>query len=161
MVEFPFLQITTCRFQAARYLNCSGAYFAFASRLFTDHARQRFHPLTDNGCCLVCLLRGSRAELSGLDRHTTNGVAYLVTILLETPLNFLLVLLARVPVSLLEQADQLVLMTADPFEIVIREFTPPRFKLAAHLLPLSCQDIPVHGIGLDIVFHLQLPPYID
>src|SRR5215510_6500935 len=99
MVEFLFLQITTCRFQAAHHLNCIGAYLAFASRLFTDHARQRFHPFTDNGCCFVCLFCGSRAELSRLDRHTTNGPAYLVTILLEAPLNFLLGLLARVPVS--------------------------------------------------------------
>src|SRR5262245_7558287 len=71
MVEFLFLQITTCRFQAAHHLNCSSAYLAFASRLFTDHARQRFHPFTDNGCCFVCLFCGTRAELSRLDRHTT------------------------------------------------------------------------------------------
>jgi hypothetical protein len=55
----------------------------------------------------------------------------------------------------------LVLLTADPLEVIIGEFTPPRFELAAHLLPLSCQDVLVHGIGLDIVFHFQLPPFAD
>src|SRR5215475_3895171 len=98
MVEFLFLQITTCRFQAARYLDCSVTYLAFARCLFTDHASQRFHPLTDNGCRLVCLLGGSRAKLSCLDRHTANGPAYLVAMLLQTtPLNLLLGLLASVP----------------------------------------------------------------
>src|SRR4029077_20273126 len=97
----------------------------------------------------------SRAELSCLDRHPGNDPGGLVAILVEAPLNLLLRLLARISVSLLKQADQLVLLTADPVDIVIGEVTPPRFKLAAHLLPLSCQDVLVHGIGLDIVFHFS------
>src|SRR4029077_15321581 len=161
MFEFLLLQIRTRRFQPTRYFGCSCAYLAFVRRLFTDHARQRFHLLTDNGCRFVRLLRGSRAELSCLDRHPGNDPGGLVAILLEAPLNLLLRLLARISVSLLKQADQLVLLTADPVDIVIGEVTPPRFKLAAHLLPLSCQDVLVHGIGLDIVFHFQLPPFVD
>src|SRR6266481_5764280 len=161
MVEFLLLQIITRRFQPTRYFGCSCAYLAFARRLFTDHARQRFHLLTDNGCRLVRLPRGSRAELPCPGRHTGNGPACLVAILLEAPLNFLLGLLASISVSLLDQTDQLVLLTADPVDIVIGEFAPPRFELAAHLLPLSCQDVLVHGIGLAIVFHFQLPPFVD
>src|SRR5882724_3063395 len=161
MVEFLLLQIMTRRFQPTRYLGCRRAYFAFARRLSTDHVRQRFHPHTDNGRRLVRLLRGSRAELSCLGRHTGNGPAFLVAIFLEAPLNLLLGLLASISISLLYQTDQLVLLTADPVEVVIGEFTPPRLKLAAHLLPLSCQDVLVHGIGLNIVFHLQLPPFAD
>jgi hypothetical protein len=80
---------------------------------------------------------------------------------LEAPLNLLLGLLARISVSLLYQTDQLVHLTADRLEVIIAEFTPPRFKLAAHLLPPSCQDVVIHGIGLDIVFHIQLPPFAD
>src|SRR5512132_210765 len=161
MVEFLLLQIMTRRFQPTRYLGCRCAYLAFARRLSTDHARQRFYLLADSGRRLVCLFRGSRAELSCLGRHTGNGPACLVAILLEAPLNLLLGLLASISVSLLYQTDQLVLLTADPVEVVIGEFTPPRFHLAAHLLPLSCQDVLVHGIGLDIVFHFQLPPFVD
>src|SRR4030095_17108534 len=161
MVEFLLLQIIARRFHPPRYFGCRCAYLACARRLFTDHVRQRFHLPTDNGCRLVRLLRGSRAELSCLDRHTANGPACLVAILLEAPLNLLFRLLASISVSLLYQTAQLVLLTADPVEVVIGEFTPPRFELAAHLLPLSCHDVLVHGIGLDIVFHLQLPPLLD
>src|SRR5882724_2431735 len=137
MVEFLLLQIRTRRFQPTRYFGCRCAYLAFARRLFADHARQRFHLLTDNGCRLVRLLRGSRAELSCLGGHTGNGPVCLVVILLKAPLDLLLGLLASISVSLLYQTDQLVLLTADPLEVVIGEFTPPRFQLAAHLLPLS------------------------
>src|SRR4030095_1226448 len=155
MVEFLLLQIIARRFHPPRYFGCRCAYLACARRLFTDHVRQRFHLPTDNGCRLVRLLRGSRAERSCLDRHTANGPACLVAILLVAPLNLLFGLLASISVSLLYQTDQLVLLTADPVEVVIAEFTPPRFELAAHLLPLSCQDVLVHGINLNIVFHFQ------
>src|SRR4029077_17765483 len=138
MVEFLLLQIRTRRFQSTRYFGYSCADLAFARRLFTDHVGQRFHPLTDNGCRFVRLSRCSRAELPCLGRHTGNGPGSLVTILLKAPLNLLLGLIASIPVSLLDQTDQLVLLTANPVDVVIGEFTPPGFEFAAHLLPLSC-----------------------
>src|SRR6516162_9509401 len=161
MVEFLLLQIITRRFQPVRYFGCSCAYLAFARRLSTDHVRQRFYLLADSGGRLVRLLRGSRAELLCLGRHTGNGPACLVAILLKAPLNLLLGLLASISVLLLDQTGQLVLLTADPVDVVIGEFAPPRFELAAHLLPLSCQDVLIHGIGPDIVFHFQLPPFVN
>src|SRR4030095_16095298 len=137
MFEFLLLQIITRRFQPTRYFGCSCAYLACARRLFADHARQRFHLVTDNGCRLVRLLCGSRAELSCLGGHTGNGPVCLVVILLKAPLDLLLGLLASVSVFLLYQTDQLVLLTADPVDVVIGEFAPPGFEFAAHLLPLA------------------------
>src|SRR5262245_5461291 len=161
MVEFLLFQIMTRRFQPTGYFGCSCADLAFARRLSTDHVRQRFYLLTDNGRGFIRFLRGGRAELSCPGRYPGNGPACLIAILLEAPLNFLLGLLASISVSLLYQTDQLVLLTADHLEVIISQFTPPGFELAAHLLPLSRQDVPVYGINLNIVFHFQLPPFLD
>src|SRR5215813_4979256 len=161
MVEFLLLQIGARRFQPACYFGRSCAHLAFARRLSTDHTRQRFDLLADNGCRLVRLLRGSRAELSRPGRYPGNSPASLVAIFLEAPLDFLLGVLARISVSLLDQTDQLVLLTADHLEVIIAELAPPRSEIAAHLLPPSCQDVLVYCVGLPIVFHFQVPPFVD
>src|SRR5262249_62394234 len=97
---FFFLQIGAGRFYPACYFGRSCAHLAFARLLSTDPPRQRFDLLADNGCRLVRLLGGSRAELSRPGRYPGNSPPCLVAIFLEAPLNFLLGLLAHIRISL-------------------------------------------------------------
>jgi hypothetical protein len=48
----------------------------------------------------------------------------------------------------LEQADELVGIAAHPFQVVVGEFAPPFFDLAAHFLPLAFKYILIQYVIL-------------
>src|SRR5689334_3935567 len=60
-------------------------------------------------------------------------------------IHFLLRLVLRVAVALLQAAFELVLVAGDDVEIVVRQLTPLLLHLAFELLPVSFNTVPVHG----------------
>jgi hypothetical protein len=74
--------------------------------------------------------------------------AHGVAIFFHAPLHLVLGLFTGTAVFLLDQADQLVLLAADPVEVVIGEFAHHDFNTPPHLLPLAGKDVLVHRIVL-------------
>jgi hypothetical protein len=50
-------------------------------------------------------------------------------------------------ISLLHGAEQLIPLTFDLIEVVVRQFAPLFLNLAAELFPLTFGDIPVHDFA--------------
>ena len=70
--------------------------------------------------------------------------------ILHPPIEFLFGALAGVAISLLEHADDLFGIAACLFQVIVGEFTPPLFELAAHSLPLAIEYVLVHNVILII-----------
>src|SRR5438309_4964821 len=68
----------------------------------------------------------------------------LAGVLLHESLVLFLGLVPRVPVALLEQAEQLLGLALDPVEVIVRELAPLLLGLPLHLPPLSLHDVLVH-----------------
>lgn len=76
--------------------------------------------------------------------------------LLYPPVKLLFGALAGVAILLLEQADDLFGIAGRLFQVVVGEFAPPFFDLAAHFLPLAFEDILIHILIL-IFFQISCP----
>src|SRR5712691_2061271 len=72
----------------------------------------------------------------------------LAGVLLHESLVLFLGLVPRVPVALLEQAEQLLGLALDPVEVIVRELAPLLLDLPLHLPPLSLHDVLVHQVLL-------------
>jgi hypothetical protein len=59
-------------------------------------------------------------------------------------------IVTRIAVTFLNSADQLFGITLRAIEVVIRQFSPPRFDFPFELMPFSFQDIFVHGVLLSL-----------
>src|SRR5215472_4415236 len=96
MVEFSLLEIMTRRFQPLRHFGGSCAERTFAGRSLADRGSQGFHFLTNQGGGFNCLLRCGCAELLCLGRDIGKDSRCLVAVLLKSPLDLLLGLLASI-----------------------------------------------------------------
>src|SRR5438105_15873393 len=79
----------------------------------------------------------------------------------HSPVDLALGFLARPAVTGLKGSDQLVGLALDAVQIVVGELAPPRLRLAACLLPPSCEYIGLHAGLLTMRFvrrRGQIPP---
>src|SRR5438067_550836 len=61
-------------------------------------------------------------------------------------LRFLFGLFAAVAVTLLNLADELVIVAVDEFNVVVRHFAPRLLHATLELIPLTFKDVGIHGI---------------
>ena len=85
-----------------------------------------------------------RAELRSWDSVLLQAICSF----LKPSIEFIFGVLASVAILLLEQADELIVLTANPFQVIVGQLAPPLFNLAPHFFPLAFIYIFVHDVIL-------------
>src|SRR5262245_3786113 len=118
------------------------------------HGASRSHRGTrgrdrDPGTTGVLLLtlpseRKSRGAALTVPRPSLNSQAASAVATPDKLVGFLLGACLRIPVPLLQFADELILLTADLIQLVVGQGTPLLANLPLQLLPLALDRVPVH-----------------
>ena len=119
MLEWLLLQIIIRRFQSTRYCGCRWVVSRGAFSRITPASDPILSPITvaASFAFFAAVAPNSRA----LTDIRVIGPAPVFAILVKAPLNLFLGIPASISVSLLYQTDQLVLLTANPLEVIIGE----------------------------------------
>ena len=84
-------------------------------------------------------------RLLGGTGHRRRDSRALRAIFLQAPVHLLLGALPRIAITLLQEADQLILLAGDLVQVGIREVAPPPPDLATLLLPLAGKGVGRHA----------------